>query len=453
MNRDLLTKALAGTALSAGAMAALPEESESATLTKAAQKYFGSLWQKAHPERAISPKQWKNIESWASIDTPARMGVATPATDANDLKLLRAAASHPNYPDLNPETINTLRTTQAAIPEFYHREINPDIEYLQTQNPKHGGQYRARVTGVKPDTVLYNFEASRDLSTTPAHELVGHGTIMSKRIRPFLQDDVKEELAKVRASDSFLHTKSGELKAQLKQDPNIAQEKTDEINKALAGLYMGMPSEQIAHFTGDVFSRGVKTSAGLDYLRDENNFLKNIKPLAEQALGNLKKSTVPELAEAYDYARKNWQKFLAVPAAIGAYSAMPDNEGNAATLPEAPQETSNIDKTPMPAANVMLGNPEEGIISEGLKSLPGKVAAGAKVVGSIAGGILEDVGRSALKIADQGRSGKEFTPEPKDYATVAAMALNPTSKAGLVAADLALDWFNPPELNAVEVPE
>ena len=451
---DLLKLGLAaGAGVIAGGLAT-PQESEGASVTKSALEWAAQQWRKANFGKIISPKQMEKAGQWAFHDVPKAMRTATTATDANDAQILRGALHHPDFPNLNPEVINSLRTSQATHPERVQSTINPHIELIHDPaKPYLKGRY-AQMSGGEKSSIFYNPAANEPetLAYTPGHEW-GHGVILNKEIRPLIPEGINENLAKTRSIDDRVNA--------LRKQRQLAEGKGQTFFPRASDtpsdfdLYYNMPGEIAARSMGKFIAESSKTPEGISFTRDINNYLRKLNEFSVEA----NKEAELKAPETFKAGMEKYRDFLTAGGVV---------TGGVLAGAGTSQAMSNIDKTPggtpgyrmgnidhnevakgffgeearTPSANVMLGEPGEPLISPIVKkvgealSLPFK-KAGEMVQGTLKG--MSEIG-GALKGNEAAREYMETHAVTDPIGVMADIsggsALSPGVSSGLGAVQM-----------------
>ena len=383
-----------GLATGAGVIAsglASPEEAEGASVTKSALDWAAQQWRKANFGKVVTPEQMEKAGQWAFHDVPKTMKTATVATDSNDAQILREALHHPDFPNLNPESINTLRRSQAAIPERVQSTLDPTIKFMEGEHPALRGRYIQK--GDYTSGILYNpISPAENLINTPGHEWT-HGVTLGKGVRPLIPEAINENLAQTRSIDNQVNL------LRKKQ----AFEKTQGVTSTAGvgddhDLYFNMPGEIAARKMGEIVAEHSKTPEGTSFIRDINNYFRKLNEVSVEA----NKAASFYSPSTFKAGMEKYKDFLTA----GGIAT-----GGVLAGASPSQAMSNIDKTPggtpgyrmgnidhnevakgffgeearTPSANIMLGDPGEGLISPFVKKVGEALVSPLKHVAGMIG--------------------------------------------------------------------
>ena len=270
----------------------------------------------------------------------------------------------------------------------------------------------------------------------------GHGAQQNLLAIPKTPYDIPgtiDTLAGIRSVDLALNADPGRWGKSIAQRQSLPDPNTVSRTAAQRLVYNTNPLERSMSMLDQEAVKALKTG--------DPKIIEEYKKAYPTLFAQYNKDSLDELIGTHPdlwKEAKKYKGYVPVPALAGVYSLTQPKEGNTATEPI--QAKSNIDTTPW--ANAGVEN-----IPEGVRKVGSAVATGAKALGGAVGKVFEDVGRSAVKIADQGRSGKEFKPEPKDYVNVGMAALNPATKGGMFGLEVAYDWFHSPAETEANIPD
>lgn len=336
-----------------------PDQAEGISASKSAVDFAMKNWRKLNPGKVASGTE---VSKWAMEDVPKALGLNSKAVHDTDRALLSTALQHPDLPYLPANTINALRAETAAIPDPIHEVLKPRFSFdpMATPSNQRGTFYFDPKTS-QVNRIAFNPNSNSLGKGTAGHELGSHGIQYDKRAESLFDPKDLENIRLTRSIDT-------QHDLALKGLPDYSRNRNDytpadlELARKAATLYLNKPSESTARAMGKEVSNAVSSGGeNLKSIKDINTYLQQFNNFTKQSI----EAAFQRHPEQYSAAIPK----LAIPAAIGASALLPYSS-------EA-QDKSNVDKTqegrnarPLDKeqtkipANVMLGDPSEGLISE-----------------------------------------------------------------------------------------